>query len=298
MADYIRFRWASAKVGASMALLALIAGIAEKAGAAPTARPADSVGSVLKLAGLGSTIKQDFLKLESKLLSVNKSLLKYEKSVAAHVYDKASVNKAFLKVKAANAEFLKSSDASLKYLKITDATAKFLKITDATAKFLPISSTAANASKLGGLTPDAFVQGRANVASGAISLAAGDTNPKTILQSAGGIIVVAAERVVGGGTTLVITNNSNGILPAVQVTDENDNGSQQPTNTVPQNLAHGANTIALGASIGEIYQVHIQIFPNAAAGVNQVMTLTLSAEPDPATPGNTAIVAQLIVGSI
>ena len=292
MAEYIRFRWASAKIGASMALLALIAGIAEKAGAAPTARPADSVGSVLKLAGLGSTIKHDFLKLEAKVLSVNKSLLKYEKSVAANIYDKASVNKAFLKVKAANTEFLK----------ITDATAKFLKITDAAAKFLPVSGTAANASKLGGLTPDAYVQGRANVASGAISLAVGDTNPKTVLQSAGGIIVVAAERQVGaGGTTLVITNNSNGLLPAVQVTNEVDTTGGTDTNTTETksvNLVHGDTQIPLGASPTETYQVHIQIFPNAAAGVNQVMTLTLSAEADPAALGSTAIVGQLIAGSI
>ena len=51
-------------------------------------------------------------------------------------------------------------------------------------------------------------------------------------------------------------------------------------------LAHGDTQIQLGTSPTEVYQVHIQIFPNAAAGVNQVMTLTLSAEDDPATLGN------------
>ena len=236
MADYIRFRWASAKVGASMALLALIAGVADKAHAAPSASASKSepLAVALKLAGLGSAISQNFIKIDQKLASVNKSLFKYEKSVAANIYDKASVNKAFLKVKAANAEFLKSSDANLKYLKITDATAKFLKITDAAAKFLPMSGTAANASKLGGLTPDAYVQGRANVASGAVSLASGDK--KTILQSAGGIIVVAAQRPIGGGTNLVITNNSSGVLPAVQVTNELATTGPNQTNTTETTL--------------------------------------------------------------
>ncbi len=162
-----------------------------------------------------------------------------------------------------------------------------------------MSGTAANASKLGGLTPDAYVQGRANVASGAVSLASGDK--KTMLQSAGGIIVVAAQRPIGGGTNRVITNNSSGVLPAVQVTNELATTGPNQTNTTETtsvSLAHGDTQIQLGTSPTEVYQVHIQIFPNAAAGVNQVMTLTLSAEDDPATLGNEAIVAQLLVGSI
>ena len=46
MADYMKFRWTTAKVGASMALLALIAGVAEKARGAAGNRAGDAGSAV------------------------------------------------------------------------------------------------------------------------------------------------------------------------------------------------------------------------------------------------------------
>jgi len=63
MAEYVRFRLAAARVGASMALLALAAGVADKARAAShTAGAQTAAAKFLKLGGLTKTISYDFNK--------------------------------------------------------------------------------------------------------------------------------------------------------------------------------------------------------------------------------------------
>jgi hypothetical protein len=68
MADYIRFRLTAAKAGASMALLALIGGLAARGDASPptlNAVPAKaSTGSFLKLGGITGNAKTSFLKIQ------------------------------------------------------------------------------------------------------------------------------------------------------------------------------------------------------------------------------------------
>jgi len=87
MAAYIKFRWASAKVGASMALLALIAGVARRHTPAPARASAvpHSVGSVLKLQGIGAAISGNLITIEKKLLQVNDALTKVEHKLTKNV---------------------------------------------------------------------------------------------------------------------------------------------------------------------------------------------------------------------
>src|SRR5207248_29892 len=81
MADYIRFRLTAAKVGVSMALLALIAGVAEKARPGPShvnATRASSSNLFLKLGGLSQALKIDFLKVEKKIVKLDQLAIKIE----------------------------------------------------------------------------------------------------------------------------------------------------------------------------------------------------------------------------
>src|SRR5947208_42413 len=140
MAEYAKFRWTTAKVGASMALLALVAGMADKARAATehaSAKPATS-GLFLKLSGLGGVISSDFLKVEKKMVKLTKS------------------------VSSLDAKLIKMNRT------LTAVGKTYLKIADANAKFLKADGTAVNAQKLGGLAPNQFFQGSGNVVSGVL----------------------------------------------------------------------------------------------------------------------------------
>jgi hypothetical protein len=178
MAEYVKFRWTTAKLGASMALLALIAGVAEKARSTSdhvTATPAASI-SLLKLTGLSKTISSNFLKVEKKLLKIESSITGFEKSIARNYYKASQVN----------AKFLKITDANLKYLKITDANAQYLKAT-----------AAAN-----------LIQGKGSVVSGALSSLG--TSPASLLSVQGGIIAVLSTQTPGVGVTFMIHNGTGG----------------------------------------------------------------------------------------
>jgi hypothetical protein len=274
MAQYIKFRLTAAKVGVSMALAALIAGIAEKVHAAPPvvqARPA-AVDSFLKLDGITGESKKDFYKLELKYDKLNSALNKLQSQLGT-IYHKSTINSEFLKVVTANSEFLKSDAANSEFLKTVDASGEFLKI----------SGTAANSNELGGLTPDAFFQGHGNVVSGEATVTS-PTQSAPLLATADGTLSVSLK--TSDGELLVnITNSTGNSLPAVQDLGEASGSVPGSTTTSSTTFAPGDNSIRLGSNVAA--QLHLQIFP--AGDFNEVVTLTVSVEPIAATGGYTAV---------
>lgn len=274
MADYIRFRLAAARVGVTMAFVALLAGLAEKARAATPGGAGASAGllrpappgtfqrdiSTPSVGGLDRVVIQ---KLDSALTSLEHKL--NTSFTTTH-----KLNQTFLKIKSANTEFLKIKSADASFLKIDAANASFLKIDDANNEFLKIDSTAANASELGGLTPDAFFQGAGHVVSGSAAVTQGGPTAR-LLTLPGEIIVVNAVDTVGANLELVLQNNSSVGLPAVQ-----DNAGQPPAApfTIPANGGTVSVPVTTQNGAG---QVHIQIFP-AGAAFPDVVTIMVSSE--------------------
>jgi hypothetical protein len=221
MAEYVKFRWTTAKLGASMALLALIAGVAEKARSTEdhvTATPAASI-SLLKLTGLSKTISSNFLKVEKKLLKIESSITGFEKSIARNYYKASQVN----------AKFLKITDANLKYLKITDANAQYLKAT-----------AAAN-----------LIQGKGSVVSGAVASVGAK---QQLLSLPGGIIVVSIESTPGAGSIIVVHNaTANTLVGAVSMGD----GSVSKALTLTANQ----DTLLPSVLTQTTAEIRLQIFP-------------------------------------
>ena len=120
MAEYVRFRWTTAKVGVSMALLALVAGTADKARAAAGQAKVTPALQFLKLSGLSKTIGSDFLKVEAKLIKLNNAISSLDKK---WVKIERNLTQNYLTVKKADASYLKVTDANAKFLKLTDASA-------------------------------------------------------------------------------------------------------------------------------------------------------------------------------
>jgi hypothetical protein len=256
MADYVKFRLAAAKTGVSMALLALVGGAVERAEANPAATPARAGGLFLKLSGIPGDVKTALFKLEDKWIKLNSGLTKFEAKVNRNYYDKATINKTYLKIRDANAGFLKIRDAN----------------------FLTPGGTAANSQKLGGLTPDAFVQGRGGIVSGAVSSV--PTTEQTLVGMADGSVRVTVSPNPAGaaGLTLKLYNATTGILPAVQLTD----GTPTPVNLQP-----GPNTLIVPG--GPAHEVQLQLFPNQQAGFNNVVSILIGLEPSSA-------VGQMLIG--
>ena len=187
VAEYIRFRLTAAKVGVSMALLALIAGIAEKGQASPVQVHAAQDAQLLKLTGISGPPKAAFLKLETKVLKLDRALLKLERNLSA----------SFLKVKTANATFLK----------IGDANAQFLKIDDANAQFLKIDGTAANAQKVGGISADGLIQGKGQVLSNQLT----PTSTQQVLLGDGSVkVLIGLDQ--AGTPTITLENDTSSTL--------------------------------------------------------------------------------------
>jgi hypothetical protein len=285
MADYIRFRLTAAKAGASMALLALIGGLAARGDASPptlNAVPAKaSTGSFLKLGGITGNAKTSFLKIEAKFVKIDSALSALEHKLATSYYSKHSTDATFLKITDASKKYLKIEDAAKVYLKIDDASKVYLNASDAAAKFLKIDGTAANSSELGGQAPGAFFQGRGNVVTGATSLASGATpSPATVLEDSHGIIAVL---ITGNAdqTQFQIINNSGLTLEAVM------DGVTTPLKLIP-----GA-TLLPAVQHQNAGELHIQIMPSAA--FNQVVTLVLGVAPSFAD-GSVRATGQMLIG--
>ncbi len=275
MAEQIKFRLTKARAGLTLAILALVAGVTDRADSTThaeltadqvTASPA-AFDAFLKLDGItGATrtafqkIENTFAKFDAKLdTAVAQIYQKFEK------YDTAQkLDKTFLTTAAAGAEFLTPAAAN--------------------GSFLAKGGTAANSTELGGKTADAFVQGAGNVVSGyAVVTAANNVdNPLPLIASPDGTISVSVYD-DSGLVTLSVQNTTSTDLPAVQDTDGQ---------TSAQTLTAGEfNPLVIGSGAA---QTTIQILP--AGSSTDVITLTVSVD---AVVGQASIpvVAQMLVGS-
>ena len=271
MADYVRLRLAAARVAVTMAFLALLAGIAERAGqsAAPTVN-AVPAASYLKLNGLSSLVAQNFSKIENKLVKLDTTLLKYERTVTK--LQKA--DRAFLKVNSANAQFLK----------IDDANAQFLKISDANAEFLKLDGTAANSSELGGLPAGSFFQGSGHVVTGALP-AVPSQGTQQLLSLPDGTISVLIGLLRGQATQVTVHNSTQATLSAVQDIAGTDTAIM---------LAPGDNQLSFSVPTGSAGQLHLQIFPSGQA-FPEVVTIMVSLD---TVNGSQAAIGQAFTGGI
>jgi hypothetical protein len=271
MAEYIKFRLTVAKAGVTMALLGLLGGLAERAGAdQPRTTEAHAAKTIswtpkLSLKGITGNIRASFVTIERDFASL------YAKENKALASDVSSL-KHLISVAKDNA-----------YSKL-QSNATFLSKTDAGKEYLKIDGKAADAAALGGVPAVQFGM----VGSGAVSM--GDGSVRQTLLTAPGtngeIIVVCTPNPTPGaaGFTVSITNNTGVLLPAVQ-----DVG----VNSTQVSLAPGTTdlmTFPTGAATAE--QLHLQTFPTA--GFNRVLTLTVSAE---GTGNGVSFVGQMLNGA-
>lgn len=283
MADYIRFRLSAAKLGVTMAFFGLLAGLAEKARATTSPAPAANFLREISVPTGGGLDRIVIQKLDSALATLehklNTSFTTTHKLNQTFLKIK-SADTSFLKIKSANTSFLKIDDANANFLKIDDANANFLKIDDANSEFLKIDSTAANASELGGLTPDAFFQGSGQVVTGSVpSIPASPAPASELLSLPGGIIVVSVQNPGAGAAPQLIIQNNAG-TPLASVVD----GSGE--HTLAANTTTG---IAFTSPAGS--QIHLQIFPGGSLA--EVVTVIASVEN---ASGNLAAVGQAFAG--
>jgi len=264
MAEFIRFRLTTAKVGVSMALLALVAGVAEKAHTGPSHINATRASSnlFLKLNGLSNALKIDFLKVENKIVKLDQVAAKIEH----------------------------------KFLKIADANKKFLKITDANFKYLKINATAANSHKLDGLGPESFLQGNGNVVTGAVDITLTGTPappPVQLLSLPGGSVVVSVE---GNSDqyTVTLTNGTGAALSGVQDADGNVSGNLSQI-SIPPNSSAALSPVATTSSNG-LAQIRIQLFPNAA--FPDAVSILIGLEPAGPGTGKAKAVGQAFTGGV
>jgi hypothetical protein len=276
MAEYVRFRLNAAKVGVSVALMALIGGLAERVGVA-SARPRADAHFLKQVSGPtgGAGSRVVLQKLDSALATL-------EHKLASSYFTAHKIDQTFLKIKSASTEFLKIDDANSNFLKIDSANSQFLKIDDANNEFLKVDSTAANSSELGGKSPSAFVQGTGSVVSGFRSVtSANDVNNELpLLSSPDGAISVSVFD-DSGTITLQINNATTTNLPAVQETN-----GQTRTSTLT-----GTEGTAFPLSNGPSEST-IQIMP--AGSSTNVITLTVGV--DPTIGAATGVVAQMLIG--
>jgi hypothetical protein len=279
MAEYIKLRLTAAKVGVSMALLALIAGVAEKAGARPqvNAKPAAAVDYFLKLDGITGKVANAFVKVELKWIELRSDIASFTHKLDSSYYLKHQLDTQFLKIKAADARYIKFKDA-FQYVKYADAFSKFH--ADAFSKFLKVDGTAANADKLGNLAPSDFVRGRdGGVFTG--SLNGLTTTQQQIVGLGGGVFSV----LIGLDQptlqpVLQVSNQTGG--PLVAMVDIGGKSVQQTP------LPVGITQIPLGSPTG---QLQLQTFPSGT--FTHVLTLTLSVD---SVNGSTNAVAQMVNG--
>lgn len=298
MAEYIKFRLTAAKVGVSMALLGVIAGLAERVQAKPryptvsfTEKGHKQIPLTVVLSDLqrfdagcaGNQSRQpefNFGKKTSLTCLLGSGVLGLDAAIGK--FDKALTNFDAKLIKMDTA-FLKITDANTEFLKITDANSEYLKIDAANSQFLKVGGTAANSSELGGLTPDAFFQGHGNVVTGAATMST-DSQSRTLLALPGGIIVVSVAA-NADELTITVTNNSGALIPAVQ------DGDSTPI-TIPPGQSE---TLPAVVNNAQAHQIHLQLMPNASFA--DVVTLMISSEPSP-TGSGIEVAGQAFTGSV
>ncbi len=283
MTEYMKFRLTAAKAGVTLALMGLIAGIAERAQASPQRAGSASVASFLKLHGLSRAISGNFLKIEQKLQKINSAIVSIDDK---WVKLENTLSKTFYNAQKADTTFLKITDASAQFLKITDASAQFLKITDANAKFLTLTGTAADASKLGGIPASGFLQGSGSVVSGALS-GLGQT-PQQLLSLPGGIIIVSIANTPGAGSIVTIHNGTPSTLAGA--VDMGDGSASKPVTLTP----NGDTLLPAVQNINSA-EIRLQIFPGGS--LTSVVSILIGLTPNPSTNVPEAV-AQAFTGGV
>ncbi len=273
MAEYIRFRLTSAKLGVTMALAALIGGVADQAQAqSQSAAPGKPAPLFVKLTGITGPVRTVLAKIEQKCITLGNEIGSLEKKVRTDYYTKDQISKVYMKDATANRDFLK----------IKDATTEFVKKADALAEFVIKGETVANSNELGGLSAQDFVQGTGGVVTGAVAFGPNSSGPQTLLQGPGanGAIIVVCRPHAGGGIDVNIHNANPSALPAVQ-----DLNGQMNSNPIPS----GGSTLV---TISGTEEIRLQTFP--VSGFNQVLTLTISGE---VGANGISIVGQMLNGA-
>ena len=267
MAEYIKFRLTVAKAGVTMALLGLLGGLAQKAGADQSrtteAHAAKTISWTPKLSlkGITGNLRASLVTIEKDLSSI---YLKEQKALSSDV---------------SSLKHLITAAKFNSYSKL-ESNATFLSKTDAGKEYLKIDGIAANAGELGGVPAVQFGM----VGSGAVSFGAGAAAQQTLLTAPGtnGAIIVVCMPHPGAGVDVSITNDTGALIPAVQDINGQLAGSVS--------LAPGLATV-VGTLMGDA-QLHLQTFP--VAGFNHVLTLTVSSE---STPSGVSLVGQMVSGA-
>jgi hypothetical protein len=262
MAEYIRFKWTRAKAGVTMAFLALLGGVVERAanadaasGRAAASNPATWTPK-LSLGGLNGNLRTSLIAVEKDFQSLYAKDLKSIAAVRSSVIE------------------LKSNV----YSKI-EANAKFLTDKDATLDYLAKDGTAANSSKLGGLSSQAFLQGDGGVATGTATATITDGTVPLVASADKSLTVTAA--VTANGQQITITNNTASPMDWIS-------GSTHGT-------IDGGDHATLGLGTpSSVDQATIQFLP---AVQNQAFTLIVSTEPGAIGSGTQRFVAQMLNGA-
>jgi hypothetical protein len=271
MAEYIKFRMGAAKVGVTMAFLALLAGISDKARAATPRAHADAAASIPGLS---------FVKLDKLYMKLDNVLLKLESKLENSYLTAHKADDEFLKIKTASAQFLKIDDANLKYLTITDAA----------LKYLPAGGTAADSNKLGGMPASSFVQGNnTSVASGALSSLT-QTSQKLLSVGDGGIIAVSIANMPGAGRQITIHNGSS--TPLAGAVDMGDGSVSQALNLKP----NGDTSLPIVPTQQQAAEIRLQIFPGGS--FTNVVSILIGLTPNPTNVDQTEAVAQAFSGGV
>jgi hypothetical protein len=169
--------------------------------------------------------------------------------------------------------YLTIKNADTTFLKISDANAQFLKSADANRAYLPASAASS------------FVQGNANVVSGALSSLAGAQ--QQLLSLPGGIIVVKVSDVPGIGRVIAIHNGTPNALAGAA-----DMGDGSVSKAV--SLAPNADT-QLPAVQTPAAEIRLQIFPGGT--FTNVVSILIGLTPNPSTNQPQAV-AQAFTGGV
>jgi hypothetical protein len=279
MARYLKVRLTAARAGVTMALLALIGGLAEQRGS-------DRSLTVTPAASLGPLVRSDSAGSPKALLKLDTALATLEHKLAKNYFTADKTAKTFLKIKTADSQFLK----------IDDAGAQFLTTGAAATQYLKASATAADSSELGGGSAASYSRGVAGAASVSTSFPPGDANREPLLTTPDGKLSIVAGYGEPPGTAVTafvtITNGTGADLSGVKEII----GTVSPevfTAAAPTQL----NTILNGSGVS---MIHVQLLPVAGlfgSAKPEAVTLVISAT---MTPDHTHVefVAQLLAGAV
>ena len=274
MAEYVKGRFHAARVGATMAILGLLAGLGIKSEQRPPTTVVADPASALSIGK--NTIGTAQIKQHSLLFTDIKShqVPSYKEfkffrtqfqTFKNAVYDKHAIDTTFAKL----------GDVNSTFVKIEDANAEFLKISDATDKFLTLTGTAADSNKIGGLTPSQLIQGHGSVITGSTAVGATDSDVFILI----GLLKASVKNTPGGGSSVDVTLTN---LSSTDTLLVNGDGSQQTASIAPGKT----DTVTMADGSVRTLGVVIQ-------GGTTAITIGLSSF----TGGVHTLVGQAVVGS-